>query len=83
MASFFPNQHRMKYRTQVERLFGLLSFISTEPKTKWAIICYLQSNTPTVNRILDIAFDKDLISIKDRTYRITSRGKDLIGVWNS
>lgn len=74
---------RERYMRPSERLFILLSAIADKPQKKFALMCVLETNTPSLNRILSDAIEYGLIYKDAKLFRITQKGKNLLEVWHS
>ena len=82
--TIFLTDHRRPYRDVVDRFMFAVSFVNKQPRSKFAIMCALETSHTAISRLLKIALDRGLITTNSNNrYIITARGRDLVEVWNS
>lgn len=78
--SFFSTKRNRERTNAVDRFFTMLR---STPCKKFRLMCILQTNTPTLNSYLKLAYEYQLLTLEDNIISTTEKGKKLLEVWDN
>lgn len=76
-------RRKRKNRNFVDRFIIVLNSLVKTPRGKFSIMCQIETDTRTTDNLLNIAMNHGLVTLDNKMYCLTLKGRKFLEVWNS